>query len=179
MSRVQLFPSQIHMLKSSLPAPENMTWFGNGVFTEGIMLKWGYRGALIQSDCTLIRRGRWDMDTHGGMIMWRDRQETAVCRLRTEAWNTPFPCNPQKEPALLTPWFWIYSFQNCVMLNFCCVCHPFLGNFSGNGKQRTNTKNDNSRKNSFQNKIWNEYWRSTLCTWGSLTQEWSQPWDVV
>lgn len=31
---------------------------------------------------------------------------------------------PQKEPNLLTPWFWISRLQNCKTITFYCLCIP-------------------------------------------------------
>ena len=38
-----------------------------------------------------------------------------------------FPHNPWKELALLTPWIWISSQQNCETVHFYCLSHPVCG----------------------------------------------------
>ena len=42
----------------------------------------------------------------------------------------PFPQHREREQALLTPWSWISSLQNCERIHFCClshsVCDPLL-----------------------------------------------------
>lgn len=35
-----------------------------------------------------------------------------------------FPQSIQKEPTVLTPWFWVPSFQNSERIHFCCLRPP-------------------------------------------------------
>ena len=43
-----------------------------------------------------------------------------------ESWNRTFPRSLQKEPTLLTPWFWTSRLQNCETINFCWFNPPIL-----------------------------------------------------
>ena len=72
----------------------------------------------------LIRRTRlWHNHTHRKKTMWRYREKMAICTLKREAWNRPFPHGFQKTPTLLTPWSWTSSLQN-YETNFCCLRPP-------------------------------------------------------
>lgn len=41
--------------------------------------------------------------------MGKTQGEVAISKQRKKAWNRSFPCNPQKEPTLLTPISILYS----------------------------------------------------------------------
>lgn len=103
-----------HMLKSSSPAAQNVTEFGDGVCKEVVKLHEAVRVSPNQDDWCL-KRGDQDAetDTHRRVSTWGHREKTAIYKPRREA---------QEEPALLTIWPWTFSLQDCETVNTCCFC---------------------------------------------------------
>ena len=100
LSWVGLCPPKNHTLKSQPSVLQDMTLFGNRVFTEVVKVR-SLGWALIQHDWCYKKGKRGHRDTYRRKTMWRDREKTAIYKPRREAWNGSFPPSPQKEPTLL------------------------------------------------------------------------------